>query len=30
MVASVGTINDGVDNARRTINNVKRWMEMVF
>jgi flavin-binding protein dodecin len=30
MVASVGTINDGVDNARRTINNVKRWMEVVF
>jgi hypothetical protein len=30
MVASVGTINDGVNNARRTINNVERRVEVVF
>jgi hypothetical protein len=30
MVARVGTINDRVNNARCTINNVKRWMEVMF
>jgi hypothetical protein len=30
MIASVGTIDDRVDNAGCTINNVKRWMEVVL
>jgi hypothetical protein len=30
MLSSVGTVNDRVNNARRTINNVKRWMEVVL
>jgi hypothetical protein len=30
MRAGVSSVNDGVNNARRTINNVKRWMEVVL
>jgi hypothetical protein len=29
MIAGVSTINDGVNNAGCTINNVKRWMEVM-
>jgi hypothetical protein len=30
LLAGVCAINDGINNARRTINNVKRWMEVVL
>jgi hypothetical protein len=30
MLSSVGTVNDRVNNASCTINNVKRWMEVML
>jgi hypothetical protein len=30
MIASVSTINDGVNNAGRTINDVERGMEVML